>query len=205
VADLRTIRQRAEPDKAISAVVEFRITGRRDGGIDRYQLTLTGGRCRTSTRGTRRPALTLELEPVAFLRLVGGTASAQRLLITGKLKLRGDLMLAYPPCSGFPGVARKHRCASVELWLNGASDGYGLRDGADPEREGRPARVSVSSWTGTDRGAVAVWGLCVAEVGVRCQRGLRHPAGAAANVQPRSGKTSAPSVACTGVAVKRAS
>jgi putative sterol carrier protein len=90
----RTIRQRAAPDKGISAVVEFRITGRRDGGIDRYQLTLTGGRCTTSTRGTRRPALTLELEPVAFLRLVGGAASAPRLLITGKLKLRGDLMLA---------------------------------------------------------------------------------------------------------------
>jgi hypothetical protein len=38
--------------------------------------------------------LTLELEPVAFLGLVGGTARAERLLIVGKLKLRGDLLLA---------------------------------------------------------------------------------------------------------------
>jgi putative sterol carrier protein len=90
----RTIRQRAQPDTHLDAVVEFRITGRRDDGIDRYQLTLTDGRCRRSRRGGRRPALTLELEPVAFLRLVGGTASPARLLIAGKLKLRGDLMVA---------------------------------------------------------------------------------------------------------------
>jgi hypothetical protein len=90
----RTIRQRAQPDRRLNAIVEFRITGRRDGGIDRYRLTLAEGRCRRSRRRGRRPALTLELEPVAFLRLVGGTASPQRLLIAGKLKLRGDLMLA---------------------------------------------------------------------------------------------------------------
>ena len=90
----RTIRQRAQPDARLNAVVEFRITGRRDGGIDRYQLMLTDGRCTTSRRGGRTPALTLELEPVAFLRLVGATASATRLLIARKLKLRGDLMLA---------------------------------------------------------------------------------------------------------------
>ena len=90
----RTIAQRAQPDPRLNALVEFRITGRRDGGIDRYQLTLTDGLCRTSRRSGRRPALTLELEPVAFLRLVGGTVSAQRLLVAGRLKLRGDLMLA---------------------------------------------------------------------------------------------------------------
>jgi SCP-2 sterol transfer family len=89
----RTIGQRAQPDARLNGVVEFSITGRRDGGVDRYQLTLTDGRCRTSRRGGRSPTLTLELEPVAFLRLVGGTDSPQRLLIVGKLKPRGDLML----------------------------------------------------------------------------------------------------------------
>jgi SCP-2 sterol transfer family len=43
---------------------------------------------------TRRASAALELEAVAFLRLVGGTASAERLLIAGKLKVRGDLLLA---------------------------------------------------------------------------------------------------------------
>lgn len=90
----RTIRQRAQPDPRLNAVVEFRITGRRDGNIDRYQLTLTDGRCKTSRRVGRRAALTLELAPVAFLRLVGGVTSPPRLLVTRQLTLRGDLRLA---------------------------------------------------------------------------------------------------------------
>jgi hypothetical protein len=91
---LRTIRQRARPDTRVNAVVEFRITGRRDGGVDRYRLALSGGRASKSGLARQEPALTLELEPVAFLRLTGGTASPQRLLLAGKLKLRGDLVLA---------------------------------------------------------------------------------------------------------------
>jgi SCP-2 sterol transfer family len=90
----RTIRQRAQPGMGVNALVEFTITGRRDGGIDRYQFTLADGRCRRSRRARRRPALTLELEPVAFLRLVGGTTSPGRLVIAGKLRLHGDLRLA---------------------------------------------------------------------------------------------------------------
>jgi hypothetical protein len=90
----RTIRQRAQPDTRVNAVVEFRITGRRDGGVDRYRLALAGGRAAKSRLPGQEPALTLELEPVAFLRLAGGTASPQRLLIARTLKLHGDLMLA---------------------------------------------------------------------------------------------------------------
>jgi hypothetical protein len=90
----RTIRQRAQPDPRVNAVVEFGITGGRDGAIDCYRLALTGGRGRRSGRSGQEPALTLELEPVGFLRLAGGTASPQRLLMTRKLKLRGDLILA---------------------------------------------------------------------------------------------------------------
>jgi hypothetical protein len=108
----RTIRQRAQPDARLNAVVEFRITGRRDGGIDRYQLMLTDGRCRRSRRGGRTPALTLELEPVAFLRLLGATAGATRLLIAGKLKLRGDLMLAL----ALPAALRLPRRRPQALW-----------------------------------------------------------------------------------------
>ena len=51
----RTIRQRAQPDSRLDAVVEFRITGRRDGGIDRYQLSLIDGRGRRPRRDARRP------------------------------------------------------------------------------------------------------------------------------------------------------
>jgi putative sterol carrier protein len=100
----RTIRRRAQPDPRVDAVIEFRITGRRDGGIDRYQLALIDGRGRRPRHDEPKPALTLELEPVAFLRLIGGTASAERLLIAGKLKVRGDLLLALalPTALGAP-------------------------------------------------------------------------------------------------------
>jgi len=108
---VRTIRQRARPDTRLNAVAEFRITGRRDGGIDRYQLILSDGRCRRARRGGLSTALTLELEPVAFLRLVGATASATRLLIAGKLKLRGELMLALalPAALRLPKCRLRHR------------------------------------------------------------------------------------------------
>jgi putative sterol carrier protein len=104
-AIFRTIRQRAQPETRVNAVVEFRIAGRRDGGVDRYQLAFTSGRCMTSRHNRRRPALTLTVEPVAFLHLVGGTASPQRLFIAGRLKLRGDLILALalPATLGIPG------------------------------------------------------------------------------------------------------
>lgn len=93
-AIFRTIRQRAQPDTRVNAVVEFGIAGRRDGGIDRYQLAFTNGRCMTSRHNRRKPALTLTIEPVAVLHLAGGIASPQRLFIAGRLKLRGDLILA---------------------------------------------------------------------------------------------------------------
>jgi hypothetical protein len=98
----RTISQRAQPRPRLDAVVEFRISGRRGGASDSYQVMLSAGRGRSYRRGKRRPAVTLELEPVAFLRLVGGTASPQRLLLAGRLKLRGDLILAL----GLPTVLR---------------------------------------------------------------------------------------------------
>ena len=113
-AIFRTIRQRARPDARVNAVVEFRITGRRDGAIDCYQFTLADGRGVTSKRGGRRPALTLELESVAFLRLAGGTASPPRLLLAGKLKLHGDLMLALALPTALRLPARRPKMPSRE-------------------------------------------------------------------------------------------
>ena len=64
----RTIAQRAQPDARVEAVVEFRITG---GGTAR--LPLPDHAHQRPRQGIERPgpapALTLELEPVAFLRL----------------------------------------------------------------------------------------------------------------------------------------
>lgn len=70
-----------------------------------YLRALGFGRCRGSRRGRRRPTVTLELELVAFLRLIGGSASPRRLLIAGRQKLHGDLVaaLALPTVRRLPG------------------------------------------------------------------------------------------------------
>ena len=66
----RAIRQRAQLDSRVDAVVEFRITGRREGGIDRYQLALIDGRGRTPRRDPPKPA--------AFLRPLAVAAEPGR-------------------------------------------------------------------------------------------------------------------------------
>jgi hypothetical protein len=89
----RTMRQRARPDVRLDAVVEFRIS-RRGNATDHHQLKLAGGRCTRPRHNAMTPDLTLELESVDFLRLVGGAVTPQRLVLAGKLKPRGDLLLA---------------------------------------------------------------------------------------------------------------
>lgn len=92
----RTMRQRFDPDRAagVDAVVEFRVRGGRRGRTDRRQLVIADRRCTTPLRPTYTPTLTLELEPVAFLQLVGGAVGAWRLVLAGTLQVRGDLILA---------------------------------------------------------------------------------------------------------------
>jgi hypothetical protein len=92
----RTIRQRFDRDRAarVEAVVEFRIGGRRSRLVARYQVAVAGGSCTTTRRGNRTPTVTLNIEPVPFLRLVAGAASAPSLLLSGKLSVSGDLLLA---------------------------------------------------------------------------------------------------------------
>jgi putative sterol carrier protein len=92
----RTMRQRVDPDRGWGgdAVVEFRIRRNRGNGVDRYQLTIAEGRCTATRSAKRTPTVRLEMQPVGFLRLVGGAASAPALILTRKLRVSGDLLLA---------------------------------------------------------------------------------------------------------------
>jgi SCP-2 sterol transfer family len=76
------------------AVVQFRIRRHRSTTVDRYQVAIANGRCRASRSAKRRPTVTLDLMPVPFLRLVGGAAGAPSLILTGRLRVAGDLLLA---------------------------------------------------------------------------------------------------------------
>ena len=102
----RTMRQRFDPDRAagVNAVVEFRVLGGRRGRTDRRQVVIADRRCLTPARPAYPPTLTLELDPVAFLQLVGGVVGAWRLVLAGRLQVRGDLILALrlPRVLGIP-------------------------------------------------------------------------------------------------------
>ena len=76
------------------AVVEFRIRRHRSSTVDRYQVAIANGRCRATRSPMRTSTVTLDLTPVPFLRLVGGAAGAPSLILTGRLRVAGDLLLA---------------------------------------------------------------------------------------------------------------
>jgi putative sterol carrier protein len=80
-------------EPGLDSIVEFRI--RRPGSrtVDPYRIAIAGGRCRRTRRGERTPTVALEMDSVSFLRLVGGAAAPARLLLSGRLKVRGDILL----------------------------------------------------------------------------------------------------------------
>jgi putative sterol carrier protein len=88
--------ERFRADKAgdLDAVVEWRIRGRPDGEHDRWQLTIRNGACTCTKGGDDDPTVTLSVGPVDFLKLITGNASGPMLFTFGKLKIRGDLLLA---------------------------------------------------------------------------------------------------------------
>jgi putative sterol carrier protein len=83
-----------ETAREAEAVVEWRITGREDGGHDRYQLIIRKGVCEIAREGDDPPSVTYTIGPVEFIRLVTGNKSGPELFMTGRLTIDGDLMLA---------------------------------------------------------------------------------------------------------------
>ena len=84
-----------EPDKArdVNAVIQWEIT-KPEGGEDRWQLTIRDGACTVASDGEAEPDVTFRVDPVDFVKLVAGAASGPQLFVFGKLKIRGNLMLA---------------------------------------------------------------------------------------------------------------
>jgi putative sterol carrier protein len=78
----------------LEAVVHWKIRGRRDGGVDHYEVVIAGGRCRTARRPKLEPALTMEIDAVPFLRLSAGAVQGPELFMTGKLRMSGDVRVA---------------------------------------------------------------------------------------------------------------
>jgi putative sterol carrier protein len=78
----------------VDAVIQWKITGRPDGGFDHYEVVLRDGACATSKAPQHEPRVTLALDGVDFMRLVTGNAAGPMLFMSGKLKIEGDLMFS---------------------------------------------------------------------------------------------------------------
>jgi putative sterol carrier protein len=78
----------------LEAVVHWKIRDGRKGSADVYELRIADGRCRTTHRPKREPTVTIEIDPIPFLRLVAGAVNGPELFMTGKLAIGGDMTLA---------------------------------------------------------------------------------------------------------------
>jgi len=85
---------RAEAARDVNALIEWRIT-RPEGGEDRWQLRLAGGACTVSQDpDDKEPDVTFTIGPVDFVKLIAGVESGPKLFVFGRMKIRGNLMLA---------------------------------------------------------------------------------------------------------------
>jgi putative sterol carrier protein len=92
----RAMKQRFTADRAadLEAVLEFWITGRRNGRSENWQVVIEDAHCDVTEELGRDPDLIIEIDDVPFLKLVTGNAAGPALFLKGDLKLDGDLLLA---------------------------------------------------------------------------------------------------------------
>ena len=82
------------PDKAAgrSAVIQYDVNT--EEGTQTWQVDVADGKCSTSQGASKEPSVTLTLSAPDFLRLVSGKLNGVQAFMSGKLKLKGDMMLA---------------------------------------------------------------------------------------------------------------
>jgi putative sterol carrier protein len=82
------------PEKAAgrTAVIEYDIT--LGDGTETYQLDVADGTCTVSKGANKDATVALTLAAPDFLRLITGKLNGVNAFMSGKLKLKGDMMLA---------------------------------------------------------------------------------------------------------------
>jgi putative sterol carrier protein len=82
-----------------SAVIQYEVTT--PEGPEIYQVVVADGTCTTGKGGDQEPTVTLVLALPDFLRLISGKLNGVQAFMSGKLKIRGDMMLAQTMQSWF--------------------------------------------------------------------------------------------------------
>jgi putative sterol carrier protein len=82
------------PDKAAgrTGVIQYEI--KTLDGDEVYQVEVTGGQCSAGKGSEKEPSVILVLTLPDFLRLISGRLNAVQAFMSGKLKVRGDMMVA---------------------------------------------------------------------------------------------------------------
>jgi putative sterol carrier protein len=88
------------PDKAksISVVIQFDLSGENGG---QWYVTVVDGACTTSEGAAENPKTTITMDATDFVAMISGEANGLQLFMSGKIKLKGDMMLAYAITSWF--------------------------------------------------------------------------------------------------------
>jgi putative sterol carrier protein len=86
--------ERFVPERAegVEAVVQFVVTDQ--GQEYPHTIEIAAGQCRTEPGVAESPKTTMTLGLVPFIRLLTGQAEGTQLFMTGKLKVKGDLLFA---------------------------------------------------------------------------------------------------------------
>ncbi len=83
-----------QPSKAAGVTATIQYDIETDDGTKNYSVEIADGKCVTSEGQAADPRLTLQLGLVDFVRLIFGQADGTQLFMTGKMKLKGDMMFA---------------------------------------------------------------------------------------------------------------
>lgn len=82
----------ADKAKGVSAVIQWDIAV--NGDTKSWSVNIADGTCKTSEGTSDNPRLTFQLAVVDFVRIIFRQADGTQLFMSGKLKLKGDMMFA---------------------------------------------------------------------------------------------------------------
>lgn len=91
----RRMPERFDADRAgdVSAVIQWEITSP-DGAADHWHLTIHDGAAASARGAHPEPDVSYRVGALDFVKLIAGVESGPKMFVFGRLRIRGDLMLA---------------------------------------------------------------------------------------------------------------
>jgi SCP-2 sterol transfer family protein len=87
-------RVRAERAANVTGALHWRVGGRADGAEDLYEVAFVDGACSVGRQPTQPPRATMTIDAVSFIKLIVQGTSPAKLVLTRRLRVRGDVPFA---------------------------------------------------------------------------------------------------------------